>query len=305
MKILVAGSSGLIGRALVPALKADGHEVIRLVRRPASTADELPWHPMAGDVPLDACRSADAVINLCGSNVFEGRWTRKRRNEIRSSRIDATQALARAFAGGDGGRTPPLFISSSATGIYGDRGNLELTESSGPGNGFLADLCRDWEAAAMSAAESGARVVCLRTGLVLAPDGGFLKRIVPYYRAALGCQLGSGRQWMSWVDIDDVTGAIRHALATPGLSGAVNVVAPSAVMNSVFTRSLGRIFGKQLPITMPRLMLRALYGQVADEGILASAHVVPAKLLRTQYPFKYPDLEDALYQALASAKAEA
>jgi uncharacterized protein (TIGR01777 family) len=307
MRIVIAGASGLIGRAATAALRGDGHEVIRLVRRPATSPDEVPWHPVAGEVPMGTCRSADAIINLCGADVAASRWTTKRRNEIRTSRIDTTQTLAKIFArtGAPDERRPGIFLSASATGIYGDRGNLELIESSGPGNGFLADLCRDWEGAAMSAAESGTRVVCLRFGLILSREGGLLQRIVPFYRAALGCPLGSGRQWMSWIEIEDAVGAIRQALKDPGLSGPVNVVSPTAVMNSGFTRALGRIFGNQLPMPVPPFVLRILFGAIADEAFLASAHVVPAKLLKSGYPFRYPNLEDALYQALALEKSEA
>ena len=296
----------MIGRAATAALRVDGHEVTRLVRRPAASPDEIPWHPVAGEVPLELCRSADAIINLCGADLAASRWTTKRRNELRTSRIDTAQTLAKVFAESDApGRRPGIFLSASASGIYGDRGNLELNESSGPGNGFLADLCRDWEGAAMSAAESGARVVCLRFGIVLSREGGLLHRLVPYYRAALGCPLGTGRQWMSWIELEDAVGVIRHVLANPALSGPVNVVSPTAVMNSGFTRALGRIFGNQLPMPVPRVVLRMFFGQIADEALLASAHVVPAKLLKSGYPFRYPNLEDALYQALALEKTEA
>jgi uncharacterized protein (TIGR01777 family) len=306
MKVLIAGASGMIGRAATAALRGDGHEVVRLVRRPVAAPDEMAWHPLAGELPLEICRSADAIINLCGADVASKRWTTKRRNELRTSRIDTTQTLAKVFAvDGTTGMRPGVFINASATGIYGDRGNLELNESSGPGNGFLADLCRDWEGAAMTATESGARVVCLRFGVVLSQDGGLLHRVVPYYRAALGCPLGTGRQWMSWIQIEDAVGAIRFALASPGLSGAVNVVSPTAVMNAVFTRALGRIFGNQLPMPIPRSVLRVFFGQIADEALLASAHVVPSKLVRAGYPFRYPNLEDALYHALALEKTEA
>jgi uncharacterized protein (TIGR01777 family) len=306
MKILIAGASGLIGRAATSALRGDGHEVIRMVRRAAASADEMQWHPAAGELPLEVCRAADAVINLCGADIGAGRWTTRRKNEIRTSRIDTTQTLAKIFgtAYTGKGHRPGVFVSASAVGIYGDRGNLELNESSGPGNGFLADLCRDWEGAAMPAAESGARVACLRFGAVLSRDGGLLHRVVPFYRAGLGCPLGTGRQWMSWIGLEDAVGAIRFALADAGLSGPVNVVSPTAVMNSGFTRALGRIFGRQLPMAVPRSVLKMLYGPIAEEAFLASAHVVPTKLIRSGYPFRYPVLEDALYQALAMEKSE-
>jgi uncharacterized protein (TIGR01777 family) len=305
VKILVAGSSGLIGRAVCSALRADDHEVTRLVRREAAAADELAWHPAAGELPLEACRKADAVINLCGADLAAARWTSKRRSEIRTSRIDATQTLAKIFIGpgANPASGPGIFISASAIGIYGDRGNLELSESSGPGNGFLPDLCRDWEGAAM-AAESGARVVCARFGIVLSHEGGLLQRIVPYYRAGLGCSLGTGRQWMSWIEIEDAVGAVRFALTDASMSGAVNLVAPTSVTNAGLTRALGRIFGRQVPMPIPPILLRVLYGRIADEALLASAHVVPVKLVKAGYPFRYPNLEDALYQALAMEKTE-
>ena len=305
MRILIAGASGLIGRAATAALKSDGHQVVRLVRRPARESDELAWYPAAGEIPLAECRSADAVINLCGADLAASRWTRKRKNELRSSRIDPTQTLAKIFDTAGGGKRPGVFVSASATGIYGDRGNLELTESSGPGSGFLVDLCRDWEGAALVASESGARVVCLRFGIILSGSGGMLQKVAPFYKAGLGCALGSGRQWMSWIEIEDAVGAIRFALANPSLSGPVNVVAPDSVMNSGFTRALGRIFGRQVPMPVPRLVLRLLFGQVADEALLASAHAVPLKLIKSGYPFRYPNLEDALYQALAIERADA
>ena len=278
-----------------------------MVRRADAAQDELSWYPTAGEAPLDACRQADAVINLCGADLGASRWTAKRRNEIRSSRIDTTQTLAKIFdtASGGSSKRPGVFVSASATGIYSDRGNLELTESSGPGNGFLADLCRDWEGAALTAAESGARVVCLRFGVVLSGQGGFLHRVVPYYKAGLGCSLGTGRQWMSWIELEDAVGAIRFALTRPELSGPVNVASPTSVMNAGFTRALGRIYGHQLPMPIPRVALRLLFGKMADEALLASAHVVPVKLVRSGYPFRYPNLEDALYQALALEKNEA
>ena len=306
MKILIAGSSGLIGRSTAAAFRADGHEVIRLVRRPAAAPDELAWYPAAGELPLAACRTADVVINLCGADLAATRWTTKRRNEIRTSRIDATQTLARIFIGAaePATRPPGVFISASAVGIYGDRGTLELPESSGPGNGFLPDLCRDWEGAALAAAEWGARVVCARFGVILSGEAGLLHRVVPFYRAGLGCSLGSGRQWMGWVEIEDVVGAIRFAVAQPFLSGPVNVVSPNSVTNAGFTRAMKRIFGHQLPMPVPPLLLRLLYGRVADEALLASTHVVPAKLTKAGYPFRYPNLEDALYQALALEKRE-
>lgn len=301
MKVLVAGASGLIGRTLVAALKGDGHEVTRLVRHPAAAPDELVWNPAAGEVPADACRAHEAVVNLCGAPIAASRWTTKRRSEIRASRIDPTQTLAKVFA--ESG--PKILVNASATGIYGDRGNLELNEASGTGSGFLAGLCSDWEDAATAASASGARVVCLRFGMVLSHEGGALQRMIPFYRAGLGCALGTGRQWMSWIALEDAVGTIRFALSEAGLSGPVNAVSPNSVTNAGFTRALGRIFGRQLPMPIPPFALRVVFGPMAEEALLASAHVVPAKLTRAAYPFRYKNLEDALYQALALEKAEA
>jgi len=296
----------MIGRAALAALRDDGHEVKRLVRRPASAPDEIAWNPSTAEIPADACRGFDCVVNLCGAPIADARWSAKRRNELRASRIDAAQTLGRIFAasaGAQGG--PKVLVSASGVGIYGDRGNLELFESSMPGVGFLAGLCRDWEDAANAAGKGGARVVCLRFGMVLSQDGGALQRMIPFYRAGLGGPLGSGRQWVSWVSLEDAVGAIRFALSDGAVSGPVNVVSPNSVTNAGFTRALGRIFGRQLMMPIPRFALHAAYGEIADEVLLASAHVVPSVLAKAQYPFRYRNLEDALYQALALEKAEA
>jgi len=305
MKIVIAGASGLIGRATAAALADDGHEVMRLVRRVPASPEEVSWDPAAGELPLEVCRSAEAIVNLCGCSLAGERWSPKRRGELRSSRIDSTRTLAKVFAGTiSDGQRPRVLVNASAVGIYGDRGNLELTEASEPGKGFLAELCRDWEAAAMAAGDLGARVVCVRFGVVLSRDGGMLPRLVPFYRAGLGCPLGGGRQWMSWISLEDAVGVIRFAVRENWLSGPVNAVSPMAVMNSAFTRALGRIFGRQLSAPVPAFALRLAMGAVADETVLASTHAIPAKLLSSGYPFRYSILEDALYQALAMEKPE-
>jgi uncharacterized protein (TIGR01777 family) len=306
MKILVAGASGLIGRATAAVLRDDGHEVLRLVRRASASPDEVSWDPAASGLSVEACRSAEVIINLCGANLAAGRWTPRRREEIRASRIDATRAIAKVFGGTvSGGQRPRVLVNASAIGFYGDRGNLEVDESSAPGKGFLAELCRDWEGAAMEAAGLGARVVCVRFGVVLSREGGLLPRIVPFYRAGLGCPLGTGRQWMSWIALEDAVGVIRFAIGEDWLSGPVNAVSPMAVMNSGFTRALGRIFGRQLSAPIPPFILRLAMGPMADETVLSSTHALPTKLLSSGYPFRYRNLEDALYQALAMEKVEA
>lgn len=306
MRVLIAGASGLVGRATVAALKADGHDVVRLVRSQAIPSEEIAWNPAVGDLPLEELDGFDAIINLCGAPIAASRWTVKRRAELRASRIDPTQTLAKALNVLPRGlhARPKVLVNASAVGIYGDRGSLELNEATEPGSGFLAGLCRDWEGAATAAAESGVRVVCLRFGTVLSQAGGALTKMVPIYRAGLGGPLGSGRQWMSWVSLDDAVGVIRFALATPELSGPVNVVSPDSVTNAAFTRALGRIFGHQLSMPVPRFALRLMYGDLADELLIASARVVPSRLLKAGYPFRYQNLEDALYEALAMEKAE-
>lgn len=306
MKILIAGASGLIGRATAAVLRDDGHEVIRLVRRAPASPDEIRWNPAAGEVPLEACHSAHAVINLCGDDLAAGRWTPRRLAEIRASRVDATRTLARVFGGSiAGGPGPRVLVNASAVGYYGDRGNLQVDESSAPGNGFLAELCRDWESAAMAVENLGARAVCVRFGIVLSRDGGVLRRVVPLFRAGLGCPLGTGRQWMSWIALEDAVGVIRFAIGEDWLSGPVNAVSPMAVMNVGFTRALGRIFGRQISVRIPPFALRLAMGPIADEALLSSTHVSPTKLISSGYPFRYRVLEDALYQALAMEKVEA
>ena len=306
MKVLIAGASGLIGRATAAVLRDDGHEVKRLVRRDPASPEEVSWNPAAGELPLEACRSAEAIINLCGADLAAGRWTARRRDEIRASRIDATRTLAKAFAGtiSDGPR-PRVLVNASAIGFYGDRGNLEVDESSGPGTGFLAELCRDWESAAMAVRDLGARVVCVRFGVVLSREGGILPRIVPFYRAGLGCPMGTGREWMSWIALEDAVGVIRFAIGEDWLSGPVNAVSPMAVMNSGFARALGPIFGRQLSAPIPPFIVRLAIGPMAKETVLSSTHVLPTKLLSSGYPFRYRNLQDALYQALALEKVEA
>jgi len=306
MKVLIAGASGLIGRATAAVLRDDGHEVKRLVRRDPASPEEVSWNPAAGELPLEACRSAEAIVNLCGADLAAGRWTARRRDEIRASRIDATRTLAKAFAGtiSDGPR-PRVLVNASAIGFYGDRGNLEVDESSGPGTGFLAELCRDWESAAMAVRDLGARVVCVRFGVVLSREGGILPRIVPFYRAGLGCPMGTGREWMSWIALEDAVGVIRFAIGEDWLSGPVNAVSPMAVMNSGFARALGPIFGRQLSAPIPPFIVRLAIGPMAKETVLSSTHVLPTKLLSSGYPFRYRNLQDALYQALALEKVEA
>jgi uncharacterized protein len=304
MKVLIAGASGLLGRAFFAALKEDRLDVFRLVRTKPVSPDELGWSPAFGNLDPALLVGFDVVINFCGASIADGRWTDTRRKELRSSRIDATQTLAKAVKAVAGKGGPRVFVNASASGYYGDRGSLELTESSSAGSGFLAGLCADWESAALDAAGPEVRVVLARLGMVLANGGGALSKMAPVYRAGMGGHLGDGRQWMPWVAVDDAVGAIRFCLDHPEISGPVNVVSPESVTNAGFDRAMARIFGRQLSMPMPRFFLRLMYGKMADEALLASARVLPKKLLEAGYAFRYPSLEDALYEALAMEKDE-
>lgn len=299
LRILVAGASGLIGRALVPFLQTQGHEVVRLVRRAAEAADEVSWSPGEGRLDPQAMRGADAVINLCGEGVADMRWTAERKAAILRSRLDATRTLVSAMAAVRVERLRPfVMISASATGIYGNRGDEVLGEDAGQGEGFLADVCAAWEREAAGAEALGVRVARLRTGMVLTPAGGALAKMLPAFRIGLGGRLGSGRAWMSWVSIDDAVGAIYHAILDRRCAGAVNVVAPQAVTNAEFTRTLARVLRRPAWVAVPRFALRAGMGEMADEALLSSARAVPARLAETGYAFREPTLEGALRHVL-------
>lgn len=292
MKIVVAGASGFIGHALVPALRADGHDVRRLVRGPQASGDAIRWEPARHQIDVGAMKDADAVINLAGENVAGGRWTAARRERIRRSRVDATQTLVDAVAKQP--KPPALFITASAVGIYGDRGDAEVTEDASDGRGFLAEVCREWEAAASVVETRGVRLVRLRFGVVLGADGGALAKMRPIFRLGLGGPIGSGRQWMSWVSRDDAIGVVQFAIANANCRGAVNVVAPSPVTNRDFTAELGRALRRPEILPVPAWLLRTVFGQMADETLLASTRVKPARLDEWGYRFRHPTLRDAL-----------
>ena len=299
MKVLVSGSSGLVGSALVPILASGGHQVVRLVRsQPAPGAFEVRWDPEAGDIDAAGLKGVDAAVHLAGESIAAGRWTAARKVRILESRVRGTRLLAESLAGLE--ERPKVLVSASAVGYYGDRGEKALTEESGSGSAFfLSNVCRQWEAATEPAAAAGIRVANLRFGVMLASAGGALPRLLTPFRLGVGGRLGSGRQFMPWIALDDVVGAILHVLTTETLRGPVNAVAPQAVTNREFTKTLGRVLGRPTLFPMPAFAARLAFGQMADELLLASQRVEPAKLLASGYRFRFPELEGALGHLLA------
>lgn len=301
MRILVSGSTGFIGSALTEALAARGDNVVRLVRRAPSGPGEVLWNPQPGrpgEAPVEsgALEGLDAVVHLGGDPIAAGRWTAAKKARIRASRVDGAAGLARTLAGLN--RKPRVFVCASAVGIYGDRGEETLIESSPPGTGFLAETGRAWEAACHPAAQAGIRVAHARFGMVLHPFGGALSKLLPIFRLGAGGPLGSGRQWMSWIAREDAVGALLHILATEALRGPVNCVAPEPVRNAEFTRALGSALRRPAFFPVPAFGLRLLFGEMANEALLASARVLPERLRETAYRFRFPRLEPFLRQAL-------
>jgi uncharacterized protein len=296
MRIVIAGASGAIGNDLGPALRARGHDVRRLVRRAVRAPDEIAWNPAAGELEPAALVGTDAVINLAGENVAAGRWTTARRESILRSRVDATRTLVAAMAKLK--PQPAVFLSASAIGFYGDRGDEVLTEDSAIGHGFLPEVCLAWETHAEGAGRQGIRTVLMRFGVVLMSRGGALAKMLPLFRLGLGGRLGSGRQWMSWIAIDDVIGGIEHALRDVGCTGAYNFAAPETVTNAEFTATLGRVLRRPATLPAPAWALRLAFGQMADEALLASARAMPQRLGESGYVFRHRSLESALREAV-------
>lgn len=295
MRFVVAGASGLVGRALTAFLRTQGHEVVKLARRATAAADEVFWDPARGELDPHALRGADVVVNLSGEGVADGRWTEARKEAILRSRLDATRTLVAALGGVKSERQRPFaLISASATGFYGSRGAERLDEESEGGGGFLAEVCARWETEARRAEELGMRVVRLRTGVVLTPSGGALAKLLPLFRAGLGGRLGDGRMWMSWIALNDLVGAIYHAVLDTRCDGAVNAVAPCAVTNAEFARTLGRVLRRPAVLPAPAVALKAAFGEMAEETLLASTLVEPAKLADAGYVFRHKNLEVAL-----------
>lgn len=293
MRVLVGGSSGLIGRALVESLRADGHDVLRLVRRGSTAPDERAWDP-GTPLPDDALTGVDAIVHLGGMPLLSGPWTARRRETFRTSRIDSTATLARAIADAvERGPAPSVFVVASAIGIYGDCGDNLMDEDSERGVGFLADLVADWEAASTPARDAGVRTVHARFGLILSKSGGMLAKLLPSFRVGLGARLGSGRQWMSWATRADAVRALRFAIDNPVLSGPMNVVAGAAT-NAEFTRAVGRAVRRPAPFVAPAWLLKLAAGMLAREALLPGQHVSSNRLLSAGFQFDEADLGEAL-----------
>ncbi|MET0150231.1 MAG: TIGR01777 family oxidoreductase [Acidimicrobiales bacterium] len=296
MEIVVTGSSGLIGTALVAGLEADGHRVRRLVRRPARGSDEVRWDPSAGEIDRDGLEGVDGVVHLAGPGIGDKRWSEARKHDLREARVVGTALLAETLAGLDA--KPPVLVSGSAIGYYGDRGDEKLTEKSTAGNDFLADLCRDWVGAAAPAAAAGIRVATIRTGIVLAPGGGALEKLLPLFKLGLGGRLGSGRQYWSWITIDDEVRAIRHLLEHD-VSGPVNLTAPEPATNQEITSTLGEVLNRPTLVPVPRFGPKLILGGEATETFLyASQRVYPTVLEAHGFRFTHPELEPALRAVL-------
>ena len=303
MRLAITGSTGLVGSEAVTVLSAAGHEVVRMVRRvPAPGEKAVRWDPVAREIDAAGLEGMDAVVHLAGENVGSGRWTAARKAAIRDSRVNGTRLLCDALAGL--ARPPKTLVCASATGYYGDRGEEALTEESLPGTGYLAEVCREWEAASDPAARKGIRVVALRIGMVLSPKGGALPRMLPLFRAGLGGVIGSGRQYVSWVALDDLPHIILHALQRGDLSGPVNAVAPRPTTNREFTEALGKALSRPTPLPVPAFALRLAVGrEMADALLLSSARAVPRRLEGTGYRFRFPELGPALRHMLLKGES--
>jgi len=291
--IAIAGSSGLIGSALVSALRAADHRVLRIVRRAPSTADELHWNPDTAEFDPAGLSGVDAVVNLCGVNVGGSRWSGAFKQSLRDSRITPTEVLSAAVV--DAG--VPTLVNASAVGFYGNAKDRTVDETVGPGEGFLAQLCVDWEAATDPAGDAGTRVVLARTGLVLSSTGGALSRLKPLFSVGLGARLGNGRQYMPWISLEDEVRALLFAITHDDVSGPVNFTGPAPVTNGEFTSALGRALNRPTPLPVPAFVLRTVIGEFADEGLLIGQRAIPAALERAGFTFHHDTIGEALAYA--------
>jgi uncharacterized protein len=296
MLVAITGSTGMIGSALVSSLVADGHEVLRFTRSPSPRPGAAHWDPAGGTIDSEALSKADAVVHLAGRNIAALHWTPKIKREILDSRTHGTGLLAETMAGLPDG--PRVLVTASGINFYGDRGDEVLTETSPGGRGFLAEVCRQWEGAADPARAAGIRTVHVRTGFVQTPRGGVLPKLLPLFRVGLGGRFGSGRQWWSWVTLDDVVGTYRHALTASAASGPLNATAPNPVTNAQFTATLAKVLGRPALLPVPSFGPKLLLGELADELLFASIRVHPAATESSGYSFQHPILEPALRHLL-------
>jgi uncharacterized protein (TIGR01777 family) len=293
--IAIAGSSGLIGSALAAALRAADYPVLRIVRRTPANSEELHWNPESGEFDPDALLDVDAVVNLCGVNIGQRRWSGAFKQNLRDSRIAPTEVLANAVA--DAG--VQTLINASAVGYYGNTHDRVVDENTRAGRGFLAQLCQDWEAATLPAQYAGARVVLARTGLVMSRSGGALRRMRPLFSFALGARLGGGRQYMSWISLEDEVRALLFAISHSSLSGPVNMTGPAPVTNAEFTTAFGRAVNRPTPLMLPGFAVRAALGEFADEGLLIGQRAIPSALERAGFQFHHNTIGEALAYATA------
>jgi uncharacterized protein (TIGR01777 family) len=302
MKVAITGATGFIGKSLCPQLHADGKELVLFARDTRTAQSSFPgarvieWDAVAGPPPVGSLDGIDAVVHLLGEGIANGRWSSSRKRSIRESRVEGTRNLVQALR--DSAQPPGLLVSSSAVGFYGSRGDEELDESSEPGGGFLGEVCQAWEAEARAADALGVRTVLLRTGIVLSPEGGALAKMVPPFRMFVGGAVGSGKQWMSWVHMEDEVGLIRHLLNSESLQGPVNATAPAPVTNREFSKTLGRVLGRPAILPVPALALKLLMGEMAQELLLDGQKVMPRRALADGYRFRFPELEGALRDLL-------
>ena len=296
MKILISGSHGLVGTALIKSLASEGHEIFRLVRYAPSSDHEIEWSPDRYSIALARLEGFDAVVHLAGESIAEGRWIDEKKKRIRESRVKGTRLLGDALA--NLSNPPKTFVCASAIGYYGDRGDELLTEASAAGNDFLSGVCVEWEKATALAVEKGIRVVNCRFGIILDANGGALKKMLPPFRMGVGGKIGSGQQWMSWIALDDVVRGIKFALANDSIRGPVNFVTPAPVTNARFTKTLGKVLSRPTLFPIPAFGVRMLFGEMADALLLSSQRVAPAVLQTSNFLFQYSQLEAALRHVL-------
>ena len=298
MKILIGGSHGLVGTALIKSLEAQAHEIFRLVRHAPTSKTEVEWSPDRYSIALARIEGFDAVVNLAGESIAEGSWTDDKKRRIRESRVKGTKLLGDALANLT--VPPKSFVCASAIGYYGNRGGEVLTETSAPGDDFLAKVCAEWEGATALATEKGIRVVNTRFGIILDTNGGALKKMLPPFRMGVGGRIGGGQQWMSWIALDDVIRGIEFALVNESIRGPVNYVAPHPVSNAVFTNSLGKVLSRPTIFPIPAFAIKLMFGEMGEALLLGGQRVAPERLLGGGYEFSYSQLEAALAHILAN-----